>query len=107
MSITDQDYSVVADASGNAVVEIFSKSRNRNWIVQQVSVRMASAPAGTTCVLEKNGIYVTTMIPTGDSAAGDPPILLRGISDKLTVRWQHATPGNLATVLAIFDEVIA
>jgi hypothetical protein len=104
VAITDQDYTAIAGAAGTASVDIFCKSRNRNWLVQQVSVKWATAGIGATCELKKNGVYVTTLIPTGDSAAGDPPILLRGISDRLTVSWTGLTPGTSGTVLAIYDE---
>jgi len=107
MAIGDQNYTAVADASGNARVEIRCRSRNRNWTVQQISAQMEGAPIGCICTVKKNSTFVTLLIPTGDSAAGDPPILLRGHSDILTVEWTGATPGGVGTVLAIYDESAA
>lgn len=104
MALGDQVVTVVADASGNAKAEIRCRSRNRNWTVQQISAQMPGAPIGCVCTVKKNGAFVTLLIPTGDSAAGDPPILLRGHSDILTVEYTGATPGAVGTVTAFYDE---
>lgn len=99
----DREFTATANASGVAVVTIKTRTRLQTWTVTQVSVEMPTAPIGATCELRKNGFLVTPLISTGDSAAGDPPVILRG-TDVLTVTWNGATPGAVGKVLIFFDD---
>ncbi len=83
-------YSAVA-SGGTATIEIRTTT-NRDWTVSQISIEMATVTAGITCEMRKNGTLVTLLIPNGDSAGGDPPILLRP-GDVITVTWR----GGVAT----------
>lgn len=104
MAVTDQPFTAIADASGAAVVSFKPPTFRANYIVQQVSVEYANAPIGCTCVVRKNGRFITPMIPTGDAAGGDPPVPLNGGSDILTVTFSGCTPGDVVNVFIIFDD---
>ncbi len=101
--LDSREYTVTVPASGTATVTIRTRTRLQTWILQQVSVEMSTAPIGTTCELRRNGFLVTPLIGTGDAAAGDPPVMLRG-TDVVTVTWNGATPGHVGRVLVLFDD---
>jgi hypothetical protein len=98
-----QTFTATVAASGAAVVTIRTGSRRRRWVISQVSVEMATAPVGATCAVRLNGALISPVIPTGDSASGDPPVTVEG-SDTMTVEWAGCTPGAVGTVLIIYDE---
>ena len=103
--MTDRTYTAVAGGTGAATVTIKPDGRE-TWSVSQVSVENASAPAGATCTLRKNGNLVSPMVAQADTAAGDPPVLLLPWkSDVLTVEWRGCTPGNVGSVFMIYDQV--
>lgn len=109
MSLLNKQYSALITAAGTASVIIKVPSSRRKWTVQQVSVKVndvgatAGAPPGATSTITLNGSFLTAIIPTGDSAAGDPPILLYP-ADTMTVSFTGCTSGAVASVLAILDE---
>lgn len=98
-----QTYTATTAAAGTATVTIRTGSRRRRWTIYQVTVEMRNAPIGATCALRLNGVLVTPAIPTGDPLGGDPPITLEG-TDTLTVEWAGCTPGDVGTVLMLYDE---
>jgi hypothetical protein len=100
---SSQNYSATVAANGTATATIVTGSRRRRWTVSQVSVEMSAAPIGATCALRLNGVLVTPLVPTGDAAGGDPPVTLEG-TDVLTVAWAGCTPGQVGSVLALYDE---
>lgn len=104
MAVTDQPFTAVVDAAGNAVVRFKPPTFRASYIVQQVSVEYATAPIACTCVVRKNGRFITPMIPTGDAASGDPPIPLNGGSDIMTVAFANGTPGDIVNVFIIYDD---
>lgn len=103
MAQDDRAYSVTVDASGNAVAAIQTGSSFRTWTVSQISVEMPTAPLGATCDARKGGALITPLIPTGDAATGDPPVILRP-GETLTVAFAGCTPGDVGTVFLIFDD---
>jgi hypothetical protein len=104
MAVTDQPFTAVVNASGRAVVTFKPPTTRSNYSVQQVSVEYATAPIGCTCDIRKNGRLISPVIPTGDSAAGDPPVPLGGGSDILTVNFAGGTPGDIVNVYIIYDD---
>lgn len=104
MAVTDQPFTAVVKADGSAVVQFKPPTFRASYIVQQVSVEYAAAPIACTCTLRKNGRFITLIIPTGDSAGGDPPIPLNGGSDIMTVTFAGGTPGDIVNVFFIFDD---
>ena len=88
-------------AGGTATITV-QPYGGRPWNVTQVSVELPTAPVGATCSLRKNGYLVTPLIPTGDAAAGDPPVLLLP-EDLMTIEWAGCTPGTLAKALILYD----
>jgi hypothetical protein len=103
MADNEKTYTPVVAASGIAVATIKVANGLSTWTVTQVSIAMPTAPAGATCQLQKNSFPVTPMVATGDTAGGDPPVMLRP-SDVLTVTWTGCTPGTAAQVLVFFDD---
>ena len=95
-------YSATVGADGTATVTIAPTSSAR-WVVTQVSVELATAPASAACVLRLNGFYVSPLIATGDAAGGDPPVTIN-VGDELTVEWSGCTPGQVGRVLVFYDE---
>ena len=93
----------VVDAAGVATATVKPTSDSQTWTVTQVSVELATAPVGATCDVRKNGYLVSPAIPTGDTVAGDPPVILQSY-DVLTVTWAGCTPGDVARVLVFFDD---
>lgn len=101
--LADQTYSVAVPASGTVTQEIRTRTRLQTWTLQQISVEMPTAPIGATCVARKNGALITPLIPTGDAAAGEPYIQLRG-TDVVTVTFTGCTPGDIGTILVVYDD---
>lgn len=75
----------------------------RKWTVSQVSISMPTAPLGSACEMTRDGMFVTSLIPTGDVAGSGPPILLQG-SQKLRIRWTGVTAGAVGTIFGIYDD---
>lgn len=97
-------YSVVVPAGATTVSKSFGPgTRQRTWMVTQVTVEMPLAPNGATCRLTKNGVLVTPLIPTGDAAGAGPPVRLFG-QDLLTVTWAGVTAGLTGTIWVAYDE---
>ncbi|MER6059471.1 hypothetical protein [Streptomyces albidoflavus] len=94
---------VVIGADGTGVVVIGTGTRLQTWTVSQVSVEVPGAPIGATCTLRKGGALITPLIPTGDAATGDPPVIVRP-GEALTVEFAGCTPGQTGTVYAIYDD---
>ena len=94
---------IVAAGATTLTVTIGPVAPNRRWTVSQVSVDLSAAPAGSTCYLRKGGRMITPLVPTGDVAGGDPPVMLRG-GESMTVEWTGLTAGQIGRVLAIYDE---
>lgn len=98
----DRPYSGTVGANGRLTIEIVPTS-SATWEVTQVTTEMPSAPAGSSCVIRKNGLKVTDMISTGDQAGDRPSIILRQ-ADKMTVEWSACTPGNIGTVGVFYNQ---
>jgi hypothetical protein len=104
MAVTDQPFTAVVNASGVATVTFKPPTQRANYIVQQVSVEYSTAPIGCTCDVRKNGNLISPLIPTGDAAAGDPPIPLSGGSDIMRVTFRGATVGEVVNVFIVYDD---
>lgn len=103
MALTESTYTTTVDAAGTAIVSFKVSNGLETWTVTQVSVDMPDAPSGAYCELRKNTYAVTPIIPTMDTAAGDPPVIVRP-SDELTVEWRQCTPGDLGKVIFFYDD---
>lgn len=99
----DDTRSCVVTAAGVGTVDIQPRF-GQSWEISQISVRMLSAPGSATCVLTKNGAYVTDLIPQGD-VAGDPPPLPLTASDHAVITWSGCTPGAIGNVTFFYDQV--
>jgi hypothetical protein len=97
----DRAYAARVAADGTATVRIVSDT-SMGWNVRQVSVEMATAPSGATCMLRKNGVLISPIIPTGDAASGDPPIPL-SYDDVMTVEFAGCTPGDIGKVYVVYE----
>lgn len=97
----DADYSAKVVVGGTATITIRPDTR-RPWIVSQISTELATAPAGSTCALRKNGSLVTSLVAPGDIADGSPAVRVTS-SDTLTVIWTGCTVGDVAKAYVIFE----
>lgn len=95
--------SVVVAAAGTARASITTRTKLQTWTVSQISVEMPGAPIGATCAIRKDGALITPLIPTGDAASGDPPIVLRP-GERITIDFAGCTPGIVGTVFAVYDD---
>lgn len=91
-------------ADGTLTITIAPTQSFMTWIIGQITVEMANAPIGAVCVLRKRGALVTPLIPTGDAAGGDPPLLLRA-GETATVKWTGCTPNAVGTVFYMYDQI--
>lgn len=98
---TKQD---TVDAAGNLTIEIRPSQSFMTWIIYQVTTEMPDAPIGATSAIRKRGALITPMLPTGDVGGGDPPVTLRA-GESLTVEWEGATPGDVATVWYSYGQI--
>jgi hypothetical protein len=96
----DRAYSAMVGAGGTATIRITSDT-SIPWSVEQVSTEMEAAPSGSTCALRKNGVLITYMISTGDTAGGDPPVPL-SVDDVMTVEWAGCTPGDIGKAYMVY-----
>jgi hypothetical protein len=101
MAYGEASYSAVA-GGGTAEIQIRTRT-NRDWTVSQISIEMATAVAGAVCTMRKNGTFVTYLVPNGDAAGGDPPILLRAV-DVITITWTGVTNGVVGKAFVIYDD---
>jgi hypothetical protein len=102
MAVATGTYSAVVAANGTATITIRTRSV-RIWVISQITVELPLAPSGATCAIRKNGYLVTPVIATGDTAAGDPPVILRQ-EDTLTIEWAGCTPASVGKALLFYEE---
>lgn len=103
MAVADDAFTARVSAAGTATVTFKTPSNRAVYTVTQVSVEYATAPIACTCTLRKNGSFITLMVPTGDAAGGDPPVVLRG-NDQMTVTFTGGTPGDIVNVFILYDD---
>jgi hypothetical protein len=97
----DRDYSTTVASSGEASITC-TPTKNKPWIVTQVSTEYRNSPSGATAELRKNGALITVMLPT-DVADSDPPVFLRP-GDRLIVTWFNGTSGDSTSALFFYEE---
>lgn len=103
MASAELPFSAVVNGSGTAAITVRVTGGINTWTIGQISMEEPTAPSGSTGEIRKNGSLITPFIPTGDTAAGDPPVLLRP-SDVLTITWFGCTPGKVAKAFVMFDD---
>lgn len=103
MASADLALTVAVTAGGTATANVQTRTNFQTWTVSQVSVEMSNAPIGATCTLRKDGALITPLIPTGDAASGDPPVILRP-GQTLSVTFAGCIPGSLGTVFVFYDD---
>jgi len=87
------------DAAGSLVLR-FTPNR-QPWSVEQITIEMPTAPAGSSAFLRVNDSLITPLISAGDAAAGDPPLPLFP-GDVCEIEWTGATPGAQGKALVIY-----
>lgn len=93
---------LVGDTNAAGVCTVSFRSQSQvAWQVEQISIEMPTAPVGTVCTLRVNDAFVTFLIPTGDAAAGDPPLPVFP-GDVVEIEWTGATPGDQGKALVIY-----
>lgn len=96
-------YRATVNAAGVAEIEI-TPTRSWPWEITQVSARVPNAPAGAACELTANGTFVTNIVASGDAATSPPPLVL-DTGETALVRFTGCTPGAVAEVFLIYNEL--
>lgn len=99
--MADATYTAKVGAAGTATITVQTRSV-RSWVISQISVELSAAPTGATADIRKNGYLVTPVIPTGDTAAGDPPVVILP-TDSLTINWYGCTNGQIAKATVFYE----
>jgi len=85
---------IAADGTG----EVAWRTTGRQaWIQDQITTSAPNVGGGALCQILKNGNRITLMIPTGDTADGDPPVEC-GPNDTMKVRWTGGVVGATISV---------
>jgi hypothetical protein len=103
MAVVDEPFTARVAANGIATVRFKTSNTRQKYTVQQVTTEYPTSPLGCVCNIRKNGNLISPMIPTGDAASGDPPIVLSQ-NDIMTVVFSSATPGDTVSVFVIYDD---
>jgi hypothetical protein len=98
----DDQYGSAVAADGTATIR-FTPTKNRPWLLQQVSIEMRNPPSGATAELRKNGNLITNMVAS-DVADSDPPIPVAP-GDRIEVNWTGGTPGEPVSVYVVYAVV--
>lgn len=88
--------SAVVDATGTGIVSWRTTGR-QTWVQDQITTKADLVGGGARCEIQKNGNRVTLMIPTGDTADGDPPVIC-GPNDTMRVIWTGGVVGATVSV---------
>lgn len=99
--MADDQYSTRVAADGTATIQ-FTPTKNKPWLLQQVSIEMANAPSGAIAELRKGGNLITVMLAS-DVADSDPPVPVSP-GERVEVNWTGGTPGAVASVYIIYLE---
>lgn len=102
MAQTEVPLTGTADANGDAILSI-TPYRRQVWVVSQVSVEAETAPAEATAVVRKGDFLISPLVAHGDSADGDPPIVLRP-GERLSVTWAGCNSGDQVRAIFIYDD---
>jgi hypothetical protein len=105
MTADDQTVSGVIAADGTARLSIRPTNR-RQWTVQQVSVKSASAGQAATAEVNRDGVFITEIVATGGTAA-DAPYVKLSPGQSMTVAWANGTPGALVEATFFYDDGIS
>lgn len=95
--------SAIADASGNATVR-FTTGGRVAWEVSQITIEcvpVTGAPIGSEAKLRVNDSLITPLVPTGDAAAGDPPLPVYP-GDVVEIEWTGLTAQTQAKALVLY-----
>lgn len=102
MAPRDISFTQIVAVGGGATIPISSGAQE--WTVTQVSTECEpAAPVGATCRVRKNGAIVSKMLPNGDVASGDPPVILN-VGDVMTVVWTGMTVGTACKATVLLDD---
>lgn len=95
-----EDVSATVAANGTLVIRIGPR-RNQIWEVTQVSLEMATAPAGATAEIRDvmGGLMSPSYSARRASASGSQTL---NPGETISVNWTAATPGDVGRVVAIY-----
>lgn len=103
MADVDDTFTARVGSNGQATVTFKVPNNRVVYTVKQVTVEYPAAPINCICAVRKNGNLVTYLIPTGDAAGGDPPVVISQ-SDIMIVRFAFATVGDTVNVTIFYDD---
>jgi len=93
----------VAPASGELSLAFRTRGSD-TYRVTQVTAEVSprAGGAGAVCSVRRNGALISPLVPTGDAAAGDPPVWV-GPGDELTIEWTGLASGTIGKMVVIYD----
>jgi hypothetical protein len=102
--MTDYTQSVTVGAAGTASIDFSPTSPGLNWVVAQFSLETQPFRVGCTCIVRKNGRFLSsTILGSGDTAYGPPAIILyRG--DILNFFWNGLQNGDECIATLFYNE---
>ena len=91
----------IVPVSGDLTIR-FGPPYNQIWTVEQITLKMLTAPVGATAEIHYMSAFVD-VAPSARraSAAESPPIVLQG-GETASVVWENCTPGDIGEVLVIY-----
>lgn len=100
----DETKQQTVGADGTLTIE-FRPDFTSNWVVEQVTAEMATAPSGSQLDIRKDGALVAPAASSRRAAlSGEPPIPLRP-GERLQVAWTSCTPGDTGIAYILYRKV--
>lgn len=101
MTIDQAPQTGVVAAAGTATIT-YMFGRN-TATVTQVSVDAPNVGGGASAGVYLNDSLITPLVPQGDAATGDPPVIIRP-GNSLKIKYFGAAPGALIQTLVFYDD---
>lgn len=101
-----QEVQVTIPASGT-VTATFTVPIGPSWEIKQISITSTSTletTAKSYIGTNSAGIFISQSFTGNDDTDSQPNVTLRS-GDSLAVVWENGTPGAIARLTAIYDEV--
>lgn len=91
-------------AAGTLTIS-FGPNHSQRWVVQQVSLKMPTAPPGSSAELQQFGRLVAPAFSAKKAAlGGEPPVPLNG-GETCEVVWSGCTPGDIGEVFVLYEKL--
>lgn len=89
----------------NGILEVFfGPPLNINWTIEQVSIKMLTAPSGSACDLYQMGSLHAPAHSARKATFANGDVYLNA-GETMSVRWTGCTPGDIGEVLVNYRKV--